>query len=797
MKIKIYLALLPILFFSLTVISAQEKSGSLNGRVQSEKKEPVGRINVYLEGTTIVTVTDDNGDFVIEKVPAGEYTLVASGVGFKALKKNVSVVAGQATTLSLELDISVSLLSEVVVTDEKLRTYYEKYSTAGTRLPLTLLETPQTIQVISNQVLKDQQTQNLNDVTRNMTGVINNNMYSSYTMRGFTNSYYNQFLTFDGFVGNPYQWTQMVQLYNVDRVEMIAGPASALYSTGSPGGVINMMTKRPLAENRYSFNVVTGSWNLIDVSADLTGPLSKDKKLLYRLNFGYNNANSFRPSQFNSNIVVAPSLTYNFSDKTNINIDYVYAGNDTRYGQDHGGLLLMNKDSTYNWKGVNNTFLFNSPKDHQNIVNNNLTLRLNHKFSETIQFTYLSRAIWSHQNGGEHYGDYYADNYFTTVPDSMHRAYDTWDVKPYNFQNSAFVRIALGKNKIRQTLLVGGDYQVYGESYNRYVNGKASTISFTNPDYTNDNFNYPITSDTYVWDVKEETRQIGIYLQDMISINNKINVLLAGRYEDFYFSRKPNSADANVTRDTSVAHVFLPRFGLVYNLTKSHTLYGSYCESFQPQYDNSRSTGGPYPPQTGRQYETGYKGLFFDGKLMSSLALYSIEYVNILKTDPKDPSGVRQIVVPGLTSKGVEFTVQGNIKQFSVIAGYAYNHVEFSGNSPLGPKGGRYDNAPNVVANLWLKYSLPEHTILKGLNLAVGGKYVGDRVGWATNQHFHMPSYSVLDASINYSIDRFLFQLNGFNVLNEKYVLGYYASDLMVQVGTPVNWKLGIRYTIK
>lgn len=94
---------------------------------------------------------------------------------------------------------------------------------------MKLVETPQTIQVITHDIIHDQQAQNLNDVVRNMTGVISNNMYTSYTMRGFLNSYYNQFITFDGYIGNTYQaWTQMVQLYNIDKVEEIAGPASAL-----------------------------------------------------------------------------------------------------------------------------------------------------------------------------------------------------------------------------------------------------------------------------------------------------------------------------------------------------------------------------------------------------------------------------------------------------------------------------------------------------------------------------------------------------------------------------------------
>ena len=182
---------------------------------------------------------------------------------------------------------------------------------------------------------------------------------------------------------------------------------------------------------------------------------------------------------------------------------------------------------------------------------------------------------------------------------------------------------------------------------------------------------------------------------------------------------------------------------------------------------------------------------------MTSVALYTISYVNILAPDPTDPTGLREIVTPGLTSSGAEFTIQGNIHQFSVLAGYAYDKVVFSNNSPLGPKGGRYDNAPASVANLYVKYSVPGNTALKGLTLSVGSNYVGERNGWATNQHFLMPAYALLDAAVSYTTRKFTIGLNGNNLLNNNYVLGYYASDLMVQVGTPVNWKLSIRYSIK
>ncbi|MDR3697678.1 TonB-dependent receptor [Mucilaginibacter sp.] len=790
--------LFALAIFMVINAGAQNKNGNIKGTIHDTKHEPLAGMTVSVANTKLATTTNTEGVFNINHIPAGSYTLNFSGVGFKISKTDIVVKNGETTVVSLELNESTNELKEVSVRSAMLKKFADTISNSGTRLPLKLVETPQTIQVITHDILLDQQAQNLNDAAKNMTGVVSNNMYTSYTMRGFLNSYYNQFITVDGYMGNMYQWTQLIQLYNIDKVEEIAGPASALYSVGSPGGVINMVTKRPLDKEMYSFALTTGSWGLADISADLTGPLSKNKKLLYRLNVGYNYANSFRPYQFNQNLVIAPSLSYNFSEKTSINLDYTYAENKTRFGEDHGGLLLMNKDSTYNWKGVNYSFLFNSPKDFDNTTNNNITLRLNHKFSDNFQLTYMSRYIWSRVSSAEHYGNYYADNYLTALPDSIQRNYDTWKDNPYNFQNSVFATLSLGHKKIKQTIVAGADVQLYGDSYNRYVDGAANAVSSVNPDYSGDNFNYAINSSTYVYDVTDQTRVLGAYLQYLISLNNKFKFLISGRYENYFYKVRPNSADNYTSsNDTSSAHVFLPRFGVVYSLTGNQSVYASYCQSFQPQYDNARNSGGPFPPQKGKQYELGYKGLFFGGKLMSSVALYSINYVNILATDPADPTGVHEIVTPGLLSDGAEFTLQGNIKQFSIITGYAYNHVVFANNSPLGPKGGRYDNSPNHIVNGWIKYALPDESKIKGLSLSIGGKYVGDRVGEAANQHFIMPPYFVLDAAVNYNINRFNIALNGFNLLNNKYVLGYYASDLMVQLGTPENWKLSLRYTIK
>src|SRR5690606_174296 len=148
-------------------------------------------------------------------------------------------------------------------------------------------------------------------------------------------------------------------------------------------------------------------WNLADFSVDLGGPLTKSKKLLYRFNVGYNTGNSFRPYQFTRNLLIAPSLTYKISDKTDINLDYVYAFNKARFAYDRGGLVFMNPDSTYNWNGALSKFVHNSPADYSTINTHFVTFRVNHEFNDNIKLTYLSRYKSTVFDMGEHYGVYY------------------------------------------------------------------------------------------------------------------------------------------------------------------------------------------------------------------------------------------------------------------------------------------------------------------------------------------------------------------------------------------------------
>ena len=698
------------------------------------------------------------------------------------------------------------MLHEVDINSNKLKKFADTISSSGLRMNLPIVQTPQSVQVITHDVIQDQQAQTLNDVTKNMVGVIANNNFSSFTMRGFSSiesTYSNNFITFDGMLGNPYYWQQLLPLYNIENVENIGGPAAALYSVGTPGGVINMTTKRPLEQAAYSFNVTTGSWGLIDASADLGGPLSKNKKLTYRLNIGYNNQNSYRAYQYTENLVIAPSLSYKFNEKTSIDVDYVYAGYNTRVFEDAGGALLMNKDSTFNWKGVNKNTIFYSPDDYGTVKNSYATLSFKHKFSDHFKLNFISRltesSLYSNQTTGNYFNSGPNTNDFMSIPDSMYRQYIIWNDKSYNFINSLYTTETFGGEHFKNTIITGIDYQLYG-SKDYYVQGAATTLSFTNPNYSMDAFsNYPISAASFVEDQKQQTTQLAGYVQDLISIGNHIKVLLAGRYENFMWIERPNGSD-NYTQvnDSSKAHVFIPRAGLVYSFNKWHSVYASYCESYSPQYDNSRNNGGPFPPQIGQQTEVGDKLFWLNGKLMTTIALYSIYWENILGPTPTPTNPNHESVIPGLTSQGIELSAMGNVKQFNLIGSYAYNNEVFATNSPLGNKGDRYDNSPRSIANLWVKYSFKDNSKLKRFSISIGGKYVGDRLGSTLlAPHYLMPAYFLLDAAINYSYKKFNFSLNGYNLLNATYITGWYASDFMAQVGTPLNWKLSIRYTIK
>ncbi|WP_214228034.1 TonB-dependent receptor [Pedobacter sp. B4-66] len=788
MKINIFSILL-LLFIS-SKSFAQPGSGNLKGRIVTTKDEAVIGATVQLQNTGISTQTDSDGNFSLDAIPAGTYVLVVSNIGYTALKQNLIITEGKNAFLNLQLSESKQELKEVAINSIKKR-YHIQRSSSATRMDIPLLETPQSVQVVSSEVMQDKQAFTLNELAGTFTGMKANNGSGSFNMRGFTAYSPNDasFLLYNGIRGNLFLWSQQPLLYNIESVELLRGPSGALFSEGAPGGVINFVTKKPLSESRYNIDLSLGSWKFRRASADLTGPLTKNKKLLYRTIIGYDKSESFRNDQDKENIFLAPSLTYLFSEKTNLNLEVNYAHQKAVHQYDNGTFIRTRADGTFDFNYYPNNLTIQSPTDYGKTNNSSATLTFNHSFNEKLKLTVVQRAVRNVLDFTDHIPLGKIKN------DSISRGYQDWETDRFSLQTTAYASYDIKTGSLNHQIIVGADYNRYGWTKNDYQYKPSSRISIFNPDYRNDIPGADVPTEE-ADDNKRITNLMGLYIQDQVSFGRQLKALLSLRYDNYDAKETPLSARDNKQGDELQASGWIPRVGLVYLPLENLSFYGTYLKSFNPQTSNNALSGGPFPTRKATQYELGSKANFFNQQLSTTLSVYQIKYANILTAAPTEENSHRQAAIDGTRSRGIEFSATGTIQNFNIIAGYAYNEHIILSTSAYGKKGDRFANAPKHIANLWLKYNL-YGTTLKGLGIAGGVRYVSDQVGLISNQNFVFPEYTVLDAAINYQRGRYNIQFNAYNLTNKHYFTGSRSSTVSGGLGDPFNYRIGISYQIQ
>ncbi|MFE7085310.1 TonB-dependent siderophore receptor [Sphingobacterium spiritivorum] len=684
---------------------------------------------------------------------------------------------------------TIRRLEEVVINTEHKKYKTDTVSTI-TRTQTPLLQTPQSIQVISQQTILDLQASTLNELSSVMTGVKANSGMGSFSMRGFTGYYPfgSGFITFNGVRGNLYLWSQQPLLYNVQQVEVLRGPAAVLFSEGAPGGVINFTTKKPLPAKQLQLTASYGSWNSKRFSADMTGPLSKDRKWLYRAIAGYDQGNSFRDYQDVRNLLLAPSLTYLINDKSKLDLEVNYAYAKAVQQYDRGTYVYTRPDGSFDFNYYPDNLTIQSPSDYGKTHNTSVTLTYENKLSKDLRLSVIQRYIRSKFDYTDHIVSGIIRN------DSISRGYQDWLYDQYNWQTTGFLEYKIKTGVLQHQVLGGVDYNNYGWYKNDYRNSVATRISIFNPDYSLDPPAANPEKDYYD-DNKQRISLIGSYIQDQISYKN-LTLLLSVRYDSYDLVRTPLSARDSEQGNQSKTDAWIPRAGLVYAIQKNLTVYSSYTKSFTPQNSNSVKNGGPFPPRIATQYEVGAKGSVWQDRISLMLAAYNIDYTNILAAAPTDDNPNHQVAIDGTRSKGIEATVQGSIQNFSLIAGYAYNDHVLTADNTLGTKGSRFQNAPKHLANLWLKYNVPSG-MAKGLGVGVGGRYMSDQLGFQSNPKFIIPSSKVYDAMINYDRNNWGLQLNFYNISNERYFIGGNSRTVTASLGNPFNFRIGMNYTIR
>jgi iron complex outermembrane receptor protein len=788
MKINIFTILLLLLCISQQSL-AQNNPANLSGRIFSINGEALSGATVQLQHTAIHTQTDTAGTFNLRNIPAGTYVLMVSNLGYTALKQNLIIKAGKSVFLNLQLSESRSELKEITITAQK--PYQPRQSSSGTRMDMPLLSTPQSVQVVSSAVIHDRQAFTLNELAGSFTGMKANNGNGSFNMRGFTaySPTDASFLLYNGIRGNLFLWSQQPLLYNIEAVELLRGPSGALFSEGAPGGLINFITKKPMDERWYSVDLSIGSWNFRRAAVDLTGPLTKNKKLLYRVIVGYDRSESFRNDQDKENIFLAPSLTYLFSDHTDLNLDINYAHQKAVHQYDNGSFILRRPDGTFDFNYYPDGLTVQSPSDYGKTDNASATLNFNHRFNEKLKLTVVQRAVRNVLDYTDHIPVGQIRN------DSISRAYQDWETDRFSLQTTAYAAYNTQTGLLKHQFIIGADYNRYGWTKNDYQYKASTRISIFNPDYTNDVPAATVEAEESD-DNKRITNLVGAYVQDQISIGSKIKALLSLRYDNYDGKEMPLSVRDNKQGDVLQAAGWIPRLGLVYLPLQNVSVYGTYLKSFNPQTSNNVLSGGPFPTRTATQYEVGSKADFFHAGLSTTVSLYQIDYANILTAAPTETNSHRQAAIDGTRSRGAEFSATGTIQNFNIIAGYAYNEHLVLSNSAFGKKGDRFANAPKHIANLWLKYNVSSRLSLKGLGLAAGIRHVSDQVGLISNQDFLFPAYTVLDAAINFQHRRYNLQFNAYNLTDKHYFTGSRSGVVTGGLGDPFNFRIGLNYQI-
>ncbi|MDP4186163.1 MAG: TonB-dependent receptor plug domain-containing protein, partial [Bacteroidota bacterium] len=391
-------------------VSAQQKTTKVYGKVYSSDDVPASFVTLTLQSQGIKTKADINGSFSFTNLPALKDTLVISGVGFKTLKQAIALQNNQNINLDIiRLKYRINQLRHVEITACIKTSYKSDYSSAATKMPTAIKDLPLSVSTVTKELINDRMEFHLSNALENVSGVTHYSGYEEYNIRGLhaeNPCLINGLRTFNTSLTSP-------QLLNVEKVELIKGPACVLYGNADPGGTVNLVIKKPLRQKQAVLEIGAGSWNAANMQADFTGPLNKSETWLYRLNAGYENKDSFRQGMFLKSTQIAPSFSFIPNNKLQVNLDVSLSN--TNSVADRGQPGFRNAmDLTSTPVGLS----LIQPGDYLKETSVSAGLSANYKFNSHISFNTGILGFMTWQRLAEHF----LKNYITN--DSVYLGYN-------------------------------------------------------------------------------------------------------------------------------------------------------------------------------------------------------------------------------------------------------------------------------------------------------------------------------------------------------------------------------------
>ena len=635
----------------------------------------------------------------------------------------------------------VATLEKVVATGRPIVNYLAEDALTGARAPTLLRDLPLSVSVVPQELIEDRGIIQLGEALDNVSGAQRKLGYGGTQnfgayIRGFDQSY----LTLRNGL-RDFGFYTLRDIANVERFEVLKGPASILYGAVNPGGITNTITKQPTLKPHARFRGLVGSHDRYRGEMDLGGPIADSWG--YRLNAAVEDAESFRDGVRNEGVFFAPVLSFSLSERTRLTFEAEY------------------KRSEFVWDlGLpRNPLSFTVPvsrflgePDALNDVKSEFgSITLDQVLTEQLRL----RAV---VGGSRTVGHYNLRSPLAIINGRTvtRVAYDTDEESEVGNAQLALIA-SFQTGSLSHQLTIGAERYRTEQAYDFLFQPLAS-IDLYEPVYgAQPGAGFRLFAD------RIETDANGLYIQDLISIGSQWKLLVGGRY-DAVKTRNTNLITGLLVRE-STDDAFSPQVGLVYQPTTGTSFYTSFGRSFVPITSGRTATGEELQPERGEQIEIGLKHELMDGRARLSLAAYEIRKENVSTPDPVNP--MFRVQTGEQRSRGIEVDLAGELAPgWDIVVAASLIDAEVTRDNRFAI-GSALPGAPEKSASLWTKYDFAEGPLSR-LSIGGGVYYVDERQAALPNNLWTLPDYTRFDAMAAYDFGSVVLQLNVRNLTDEK-----------------------------
>lgn len=680
-----------------------------------------------------------------------------------------------------------SQLPETVVEAKRLKGIVPEKSRTATKTDTPLIEIPQSVSTVTREEMDQRGVETTAEALRYIPGVITgiggeDSRVDDITIRGFeigsataNNSTNNVFL--DGLrVPSGGQWTRVQQdIFGLERVDVLKGPASVLYGQAAPGGLLNLTSKHPLVERRNFLGFRYGSFDTWQAAGDFTGPIDAEGKFSYRLLGLYREGGAQVDHTDLSRVFIAPSFTWQPTNNTKLTVL-------TSYQDDHGG-------STFQFLPVEGTLrkaprgridrdTFIGEPDFNTYDREQWTAgyELTHQFNDALTLSQNLR----YASVDTFYESIVAGRTPPNAAGLMSRRAVRGDGDAWNVAVDTRLHTNFSTGPVKHQTIIGID-QIWSDwTHVRTGTNSVPSINIFDPVYTG-------ISGAFALQVGQDVdeHQTGVYVQDQMELD-RWHFSTALRYD---WSRSDLRNTLTGTRTITDAEDLTGNIGLLYVLDHGISPYASFATSFEP-VSGADYDGHAFDPSKGKQYEIGvkYEPEHFDA--LFTLSAFQLTQKNVLTPDPDALHTGFSVQTGEIEIRGVELESKISLTEGLVVIGsITWLDSEVTKSNTAGEKGKPKGAIPDHMASLWLDYTVQQGPI-EGLGAGLGVRYIGSRYG-ANGEQFHIPSVTLLDAAVRYDLGKLNPTLKGTNVALTASNLTDKTYVAKAETLTSANWGPG------